>query len=95
MVEGLDQVLASGWALAQGGTAITRTFRFADFPAAFAFMTASALAAEKMNHHPDWTNVYNRLDVTLSSHDIGALSTRDVRLALRMNALYVPVAPGD
>ncbi len=88
MVEGLDAVLATGWTLAEDGNAISRTFRFADFAQAFCFMTAVALAAEKMDHHPDWTNVYNRVDVTLSSHDIGALSLRDVKLARRMNALY-------
>jgi 4a-hydroxytetrahydrobiopterin dehydratase len=84
---GLDEVLAAGWALAADGKSILRSFKFADFTEAFAFMTAVALAAEKMDHHPDWTNVYNRVDVTLSSHDIGGLSARDVKLAKRMNAL--------
>jgi len=87
MPEGLDDLLASGWSLSGDGKAIHRSFRFADFTAAFAFMTAVATQAEAMDHHPDWTNVYNRVEVTLSSHDIGALSGRDVALARRMNAL--------
>jgi len=84
---GLDEVLAAGWTMAADGKSISRAFKFADFAEAFAFMTAVALAAEKMDHHPDWTNVYNRVEVTLSSHDIGGLSPRDVKLAKRMNAL--------
>jgi 4a-hydroxytetrahydrobiopterin dehydratase len=86
--EGLEDMLAAGWTLAVDGKSISRSFKFDDFTAAFAFMTAVALAAEKMDHHPDWTNVYNRVDVTLSSHDIGGLSARDVKLARRMNALF-------
>lgn len=85
---GLDDVLTAGWTLAEDGKSISRSFRFADFSEAFAFMTAVALAAEKMDHHPEWTNVYNRVDVILSSHDIGGLSTRDVKLAKKMNALF-------
>ena len=80
-------VLAAGWTLAADGKSISRSFKFGDFSEAFAFMTAVALAAEKMDHHPDWTNVYDRVDVTLSSHDIGGLSARDVKLAKRINAL--------
>jgi 4a-hydroxytetrahydrobiopterin dehydratase len=86
-MEGLDDILASGWTLAQDGKSISRRFQFEGFAQAFAFMTAAALAAEKMDHHPDWTNVYNRVDVTLSSHDIGGLSPRDVKLAGVMNRL--------
>jgi 4a-hydroxytetrahydrobiopterin dehydratase len=86
-VPGLDEALAAGWTLAADGKSISRSFKFGDFSEAFAFMTAVALAAEKMDHHPDWTNVYDRVDVTLSSHDIGGLSARDVKLAKRMNAL--------
>ncbi len=84
---GLEDLLVAGWRLSGDGKAIHRSFRFADFTAAFAFMTAVAAEAEAMDHHPDWSNVYNRVDVTLSSHDIGALSGRDVALARRMNAL--------
>ena len=70
-----------GWKTVAGRDAIARTFRFPDFNAAFAFMTRVALTAEKMNHHPEWFNVYNRVDITLSTHDVGGLTCRDVDLA--------------
>ncbi|NMG45785.1 4a-hydroxytetrahydrobiopterin dehydratase [Aromatoleum toluvorans] len=69
------------WALVAGRDAITRSIRFKDFNAAFAFMTRVALKAEKMDHHPEWFNVYNRVDITLSTHDAGGLTERDVALA--------------
>ena len=69
------------WSLRGDGLAITRELRFADFSAAFAFMTRVALAAEKADHHPEWSNVYNRVNVTLTTHDAGGLSARDVALA--------------
>lgn len=69
------------WALVPGRDAITRSIRFKDFNAAFAFMARVALKAEKMDHHPEWFNVYNRVDITLSTHDAGGLSERDVALA--------------
>ncbi len=80
-----------GWSETAGdgtaaGNAITRTFRFTDFPAAFAFMTRCALAAEKMDHHPEWTNVYNRVVVTLTTHDAGGLTDKDIALARIMDA---------
>ena len=75
------------WTLAEDGDALRRSFTFRDFSEAFGFMARVALAAEKMDHHPDWTNVYNRVDIKLSSHDIGGLSARDVRLATRIDAL--------
>jgi len=70
-----------GWSLDSGRDAITKTFRFKDFNAAFAFMTRVALMAEKMDHHPEWSNVYNRVEITLSTHDAGGLTERDIRLA--------------
>ena len=76
-----------GWALREDGLAITRPFRFADFSAAFAFMTRVALLAEKQDHHPEWFNVWNRVDITLTTHDAGGLSQRDVRMALKINEL--------
>ena len=69
------------WTLREDGLAITRTFRFADFAEAFGFMTRVAILAEKADHHPEWFNVYNRVEITLTTHDAGGLSTRDVALA--------------
>ena len=65
----------------EGRDAIAKSFRFADFNAAFAFMTRVALMAEKSDHHPEWFNVWNRVDIVLSTHDAGGLSERDVALA--------------
>lgn len=70
-----------GWSLRADGLAIVRTFRFADFAEAFGFMARVALAAEKADHHPEWFNVYNRVEITLTTHDAGGLSLRDVALA--------------
>lgn len=75
------------WALARDGAAITRTFRFADFSEAFAFMTRVALLAEKDDHHPEWFNVYNRVEITLTTHDAGGLSLRDVKMARKIDSL--------
>lgn len=66
---------------------ILRVFTFPDFARAFAFMTEVARLAEEMNHHPDWSNSYNRVEIALSSHDIGGLSQRDIRLARAIDAL--------
>jgi 4a-hydroxytetrahydrobiopterin dehydratase len=76
-----------GWALADGREAIARTFRFANFVEAFAFMTKVALVAEKMDHHPEWTNVYNRVAITLSTHEAGGLTMRDVELAAAIDRI--------
>jgi 4a-hydroxytetrahydrobiopterin dehydratase len=76
------------WRAAEGGRdAIQRTFRFSDFAAAFGFMTRTALMAEKLDHHPEWFNVYNRVEVTLATHDAGGVTERDVKLALEMDRL--------
>lgn len=71
----------SGWREVADRDAIARSFTFPSFGEAWAFMTRVALMAEKMDHHPEWFNVYNRVDVTLSTHDAGGLSERDLRLA--------------
>jgi len=70
-----------GWSQAEGRDAIRKDFRFADFNAAFAFMTRVALKAERMDHHPEWTNVFNRVAVVLSTHDAGGVTMRDLELA--------------
>ena len=70
-----------GWALRDDGKAITRQFKFADFNAAFGFMTRVALFADKHDHHPEWFNVYNRVEMTLTTHDADGLSARDAALA--------------
>jgi 4a-hydroxytetrahydrobiopterin dehydratase len=77
----------SGWQEAEGGKAITRTFGFADFNAAFGFMTRAALVAEKMDHHPDWSNAYDKVTVTLSTHSAGGVTSADILLAEAMNAI--------
>ncbi len=66
---------------------LRRVFRFADFVHAFGFMTSAALAAEAMNHHPEWFNVYNRVEVDLTTHDAGGITQKDIELARQMNAL--------
>jgi 4a-hydroxytetrahydrobiopterin dehydratase len=74
------------WKKAEGERdAIQRTYRFADFTAAFGFMTRAALMAEKLDHHPEWFNVYNRVDVTLTTHDAGGVTELDVKLATFMD----------
>lgn len=75
------------WKMAEGRDAIARSFKFKDFNAAFGFMTRAALAAEQMNHHPEWCNVWNRVDVTLSTHDAGGLTERDLELAETMDRI--------
>ncbi|KAJ1666031.1 putative pterin-4-alpha-carbinolamine dehydratase [Coemansia sp. RSA 1813] len=75
----------NGWLLASGRDAITKKFSFVDFNQAFAFMTAVALRAEKMDHHPEWFNVYNKVEITLSTHHCQGLSVRDVDLAKFIN----------
>jgi 4a-hydroxytetrahydrobiopterin dehydratase len=94
MVERLDEagvaaLLAAhpDWALATDGLGIERTFRFADFVAAFGFMTRVAILAEKADHHPEWSNVYNRVTIRLTTHDAGGLSARDADLAAAIDGL--------
>lgn len=76
-----------GWSMAEGRDAITRTFLFADFSEAWAFMSRVALLAERLDHHPEWFNAWNRVEITLSTHDAGGLSARDVALARAIDGL--------
>ena len=84
-----DDALKSlkGWSEVSGRDAITRKFVFRDFNEAFGFMTRAALIAEKMDHHPEWFNVYKTVEVTLSTHDAGGLTELDVKLAASMDKL--------
>ena len=76
-----------GWSELTGRDAIQKKFTFKDFNEAFGFMARVALIAEKLDHHPEWFNVYNKVEVTLSSHDAGGLTERDVKLAAAMDRL--------
>lgn len=82
----LEDLTPLGWALSPDRDALIAKFRFADFPAALAWMVRIGVAAEKMNHHPEWQNVYNRVEVTLTTHDAGGLTALDVALARHMSA---------
>jgi 4a-hydroxytetrahydrobiopterin dehydratase len=77
----------AGWAMADGRDAITKRFVFGDFNAAFGWMARVALIAEKMDHHPEWANVYRTVDVTLATHDAGGLTRLDIELAAAMDRL--------
>ncbi len=83
----LPELFADGWEPMAERDALTKTFKFPDFVAAFGWMTQVAILAEKMNHHPEWTNVYNSVEVTLISHDAKGLTDRDVKLARKMDEL--------
>jgi 4a-hydroxytetrahydrobiopterin dehydratase len=84
-----DALLAElpAWSLRPDGSAIERSFEFADFNAAFGFMTRVALYADKADHHPEWSNVYNRVQITLTTHDAGGLSARDAAMARWIESL--------
>ena len=77
----------SGWSEVSGRDAISKTFTFKNFNEAFGFMTRAALVAEKMDHHPEWSNVWNKVEITLSTHEAGGLSARDVALARAIDKL--------
>ncbi len=85
--DALKPLYANGWSDEPGRDAIVKTFAFANFVEAFGFMTRAALWAEKWNHHPEWSNVYKTVTVTLTTHDAGGLSDLDVTLASKMDLL--------
>jgi len=80
-LEKLDPILASGWSMVEGRDAIYRELIFKDFNEAFGFMARVALKAERMDHHPEWSNVWNRVEVTLTTHDAGGVTALDVEMA--------------
>lgn len=83
----LPALFATGWQLVEGRDALTKTFTFANFVEAFGWMTRIAIWAEKLNHHPEWANVYKTVEVTLITHDVDGLSELDIRLAGKMDRL--------
>ena len=83
----LAAMLDTGWAMVEGRDAITKTFVFRNFIDAFGWMTRAAIWAEKWNHHPEWRNIYNRVWVVLTTHDVGGLSAQDAKLARKMDGL--------
>ena len=83
--EALAELAARGWAKVEGRDAIRKEFRFKTFNQAFGWMSRVALYAEKLNHHPEWSNVYNRVEVILTTHDAGGLSALDIKLAKLMD----------
>ena len=85
--EYIPELITAGWSHDAGRDAISKTFTFRNFVEAFGWMTRAAIWAEKLNHHPEWANVYKTVDVTLTSHDIEGLSMRDVKMARKMDAL--------
>ena len=91
LLTGADRTKAlselEGWQDVEGRDAIFKSFKFADFNAAFGFMARAALFAEQANHHPEWFNVYNKVDVTLATHDAGGVTEKDIELARKMNQI--------
>lgn len=83
----IEPLLANGWAMAHDQDAITREYTFANFVEAFGFMSRAAIWAEKLNHHPEWFNVYKTVRVTLTTHDVDGLSELDAKLAQKMDNL--------
>ena len=79
----------SGWIEVSGRDAISKAYKFADFNAAFGFMTRVALKADKMDHHPEWSNVYNKVEVVLTTHDANGVTHKDVALAKFMDEIAV------
>lgn len=83
----LEPLLANGWVMDGERDALKKTFKFENFVEAFGWMTRAAIWAEKWNHHPEWQNVYNRVEVLLTTHDVGGISALDAKLARKMDSL--------
>lgn len=83
--EALEELSEAGWTVEEAGNAATRQFKFKTFPEALGWMVHMGVIAEKMNHHPEWSNVYNRVDVRLTTHDAGGLTSLDLELARKMS----------
>ncbi|OUS33505.1 4a-hydroxytetrahydrobiopterin dehydratase [Rhodobacterales bacterium 56_14_T64] len=83
----LDPLFQTGWAQMDERDAIVKTFKFNSFVEAFGWMTRAAIWAEKWNHHPEWSNVYNKVTVVLTTHDVGGVSTQDAKLARKLDSL--------
>ncbi|KAF8792595.1 putative pterin-4-alpha-carbinolamine like protein [Argiope bruennichi] len=86
----VSPLLNSGWSMVENRDAIYKEFLFKNFNEAFGFMSRISMQAEKMDHHPEWFNVYNKVQITLSSHDVSGLSDRDVRLANFIEKAFEP-----
>ncbi|WP_424978012.1 4a-hydroxytetrahydrobiopterin dehydratase [Leisingera sp. S232] len=84
----LEPLFATGWKMVDGRDAIAKTFKFSNFADAFGWMTRAAIWAEKWNHHPEWSNVYNRVTVVLTTHDVDGLSAQDAKLARKMDGMF-------
>lgn len=83
--EALEELSEAGWTVEESGNAVTQQFKFKTFPEALGWMVHMGVIAEKMNHHPEWSNVYNRVDVRLTTHDAGGLTSLDLELARKMS----------
>ena len=88
MIEGIDDLIENGWKKSTNGNAITKTFIFTDFIEALGWMVKVGVWAEKLNHHPEWDNVYKTVNVLLTTHDKGTITNLDVTLAQKMDTIY-------
>ena len=88
MIEGIDDLIENGWKKSKDGNAITKTFIFTNFIEALGWMVKVGVWAEKLNHHPEWDNVYKTVNVLLTTHDKGTITNLDVTLAQKMDTIY-------
>ena len=88
MIEGIDDLIKNGWKKSKDGNAITKTFIFTNFTEALGWMVKVGVWAEKLNHHPEWDNVYKTVNVLLTTHDKGSITNLDVTLAQKMDNIY-------